>query len=67
MLQKSLQRAVEVPCWGEDFAPGLKNVLKSASLGCAFGQKEFQATLLTIGNMFSASPPLLSTLFQVCS
>ena len=57
---------MEEPCWGKDFAPGLKNVLKSASLGCTFGRKELQATLLTISNMCSAMPPLLATLLQVC-
>ena len=29
-----------LPCWGADFAPGLRKVLKSASLGCALGLKE---------------------------
>ena len=34
-----------LPCCGADFAPGLRKVLKSASLGCALGLKELHMHL----------------------
>ena len=49
-------------CCGADFAPGLRKVLKSASLGCALGLKELHMHLNAI---VSCAQSWLITLLHV--